>query len=251
MAREKIKQLLNKVKDGKMDVEEAFDVLKMLPYKDIGDIKIDTHRAIRKGFSEVVLSEGKTKKQIRKIASNVSSKDNPSIFTRCDKSLFKEIKEIHKDAVYFDTARIVMIGNKKEIKDGDKNILVLSAGSSDVPVAEEAAVTSEIMGNMVERVFDVGVAGIHRLFSHTNKLLKANVVIVAAGMDGVLSSVVGGMVGRPVIAIPTSIGYGANFNGLAPLLTMLNCCAPGVAVVNIDNGFGAGYYASLINQAEG
>ncbi len=167
--------------------------------------------------------------------------------TKANKEVYEAIRNVRTDAIYYETARIVLIGQRKR-KAAQKMILVLSAGTADLPIAEEAAVTAEAMGNTVERLYDVGVAGVHRLFDNKEKLFQANVIVVVAGMEGALASIVGGLVDKPVVAVPTSVGYGASFGGLAALLTMLNCCAPGVVVVNIDNGFGAGYFASVINQ---
>ncbi len=247
MEREKIKKLLEDVKAGKIEIEEALRTLKSFPYEDLGFVKIDTHRDLRKGFPEVILCKGKTKEQITKIIKKLSSKNQFIMATKADKAVYKAIRDVRKDAIYYEMAKIVLIGQKKR-KRNKKTILVISAGTSDLPVVEEAAVTAEAMGNAVERLYDVGVAGVHRLFDNKEKLFSANVIVVVAGMEGALSSLVGGLVDKPVIAVPTSVGYGASFEGLSALLTMLNCCAPGVVVVNIDNGFGAGYFASVINK---
>ena len=249
MDREKIRKLLQDVKDGKTEVAQALEILKSLPYQDLSFAKIDTHRDLRKGFPEVILCQGKTLEQITKIVEKLSSGNDLIMATKADKKVYQAIKDIREDAIYHETARIVLIG-QRERKTTSKTILVVSAGTADLPVAEEAAVTAEAWGNTVERLYDIGAAGVHRLLYNTERLFQANVIIVVAGMDGVLASVVGGLVDKPVVAVPTSVGYGANFDGLAPLLTMLNCCAPGVVVVNIDNGFGAGYFASLINQMD-
>jgi len=245
--REKIRKLLKSVKDRKVNIDEALDILKGLPYQDLGFAKIDTHRELRKGFSEVVFCKGKTVKQIVEIVVTLKSKTGCVMATKAGRNVYEALKKAIKDTHYFATAGIVLVGKQKR-KKGKKTILVTSAGTSDIPIAEEAAVTAEVMGNIVERLYDIGAAGIHRMFDHREKLLKANVVIVVAGMDGVLPSIIGGLVEKPVIAVPTSIGYGASFNGLSALLTMLNSCAPGIATVNIDNGFGAGYLASVINN---
>ena len=247
MEREKIKKLLEDVKAGKIEIDEALRILKSFPYEDLGFAKIDTHRDLRKGFPEVILCKGKTKEQITKIVKRLSSKDQFIMATKADKAVYRAIRNVRKDAVYYETAGIVLTGQRKK-KRSKKTILVVSAGTSDLPVAEESAVTAEAMGNTVERLYDVGVAGVHRLFDNKEKLFSANIIVVVAGMEGALSSVIGGLVDKPVIAVPTSQGYGASFNGLAALLAMLNYCAPGVVVVNIDNGFGAGYFASVINQ---
>ena len=249
MDREKIKKLLENVRDGKIKIADALIILKTLPYEDLGFAKIDTHRDLRKGFPEVIYCKGKTLEQITKIVEKLSAENEFVMATKADKEVYEAIKNVMKDAVYYETAKIVLIGQRKK-KIGKKTILVASAGTSDLPVAEEAVVTAEAMGNTVERLYDIGVAGVHRLFNNKEKLFNANVIIVVAGMEGALASVIGGLVDKPVIAVPTSVGYGASFEGLSALLTMLNCCAPGVVVVNIDNGFGAGYFASVINQME-
>lgn len=247
MEREKIKKLLEDVKAGKIEIDEALRILKSFPYEDLGFAKIDTHRDLRKGFPEVIFCKGKTIEQITKIVERLSLKNAFVMATKANKEVYKAIRNVRKDTVYYETAGIVLTGQRKK-KRSKKTILVVSAGTSDLPVAEESAVTAEAMGNTVERLYDVGVAGVHRLFDNKEKLFSANIIVVVAGMEGALSSVIGGLVDKPVIAVPTSQGYGASFNGLAALLAMLNCCAPGVVVVNIDNGFGAGYFASVINQ---
>ncbi len=247
MESEFIRELLQKVKNGEINVDEAMKHLKTLPYEDLGFAKIDQHRNIRNGYPEVIYSQGKTIVQIKEIVKKLSETNNNIMATRADKSVYEGILEIDKEAVYYESARIVAI-KKKEIKKPEGIIAVISAGTSDMPVAEEAAVTAEIMGNNVSRIYDVGVAGIHRLLSKTEELMEANVIIVVAGMEGALASVVGGLVDKPVIGVPTSVGYGASFGGISALLTMLNSCASGVGVVNIDNGFGAGYLASIINK---
>ncbi len=247
MDREKIKELLQNVKAGKIEVTEALSILKSLPYEDLGFAKIDTHRDLRKGFPEVILCKGKTLEQVTKIIERQSSGNEVIMATRANKEVYEAIRNVRADAIYYETAGIVVIGQRRG-KTAKKTILVVSGGTADLPVAEEAAVTAEVMGNTVERLYDVGVAGVHRLFDNKEKLFQANVIVVVAGMEGALASIVGGLVDKPVVAVPTSVGYGASFGGLAALLTMLNCCAPGVVVVNIDNGFGAGYFASVINQ---
>ena len=247
MDRERIKELLENVKGGKIEVADALRILKSLPYEDLGFAKIDTHRDLRKGFPEVILCKGKTLEQITKIVEGLSSGSNFIMATKANKEAYEAIRNIRTDAVYYETAGIVLIGQRKG-ETARKTIIVVSAGTADLPIAEEAAVTAEAMGNTAERLYDVGVAGVHRLLDNKEKLFHANVIVVVAGMEGALASIVGGLVDKPVVAVPTSVGYGASFNGLAALLTMLNCCAPGVVVVNIDNGFGAGYFASVINQ---
>lgn len=247
MDREKIAELLEKVKTGEIEVTEALRTLKSLPYEDLGFAKIDTHRDLRKGFPEVVLCTGKTLEQITKIVERLSAGSELIMATKASKEVYEAIRNMRPEAVYHEKAQIVLIGQKKE-KTTRKTIMVVSAGTSDLPIAEEAAITAEAMGNPVERLYDVGVAGVHRFLDNKEKLFQANVIVVVAGMEGALASVVGGLVDKPIVAVPTSVGYGASFDGLAALLTMLNCCAPGVVVVNIDNGFGAGYFASVINQ---
>lgn len=247
MDRERIKELLQNVKDGKVEIAEALGVLKSLPYEDLGFAKIDTHRDLRKGFPEVILCKGKTLEQITKIVERHSLGNEVIMATKASKEVYQAISKVRVNAIYHEAARIVVIGQGRR-KKIEKTILVVSAGTADQPIAEEAAVTAEVMGNTVERLYDVGVAGIHRLLDNTERLFHASVIIVVAGMEGALVSIVGGLVDKPVVAVPTSVGYGASFDGLAALLAMLNCCAPGVAVVNIDNGFGAGYFASVVNQ---
>ncbi len=247
MDREDIRELLENVRAGKIEVADALTILKRLPYEDLGFARLDTHRELRKGFPEVVLCKGKTTEQITKIVERLSSDSKFTMATKASKEVYEAIRNVRADAVYHEMAGIVLIGRRKR-NVTQKTILVVSAGTADLPVAEEAAVTAEAMGNYVARLYDVGVAGVHRLFDDKEQLFHANVIVVVAGMDGALVSIVAGLVDKPVVAVPTSVGYGASFNGLAALLTMLNCCAPGVVVVNIDNGFGAGYFAGVINQ---
>ncbi|MDK2986237.1 MAG: pyridinium-3,5-biscarboxylic acid mononucleotide synthase [Clostridia bacterium] len=247
MNEKKLKELLTELKNGKIDVDDAFSILKNLPFEDLGFAKIDNHRQIRQGFPEVVYCEGKTKDHVVAIIKKlVEVSDNNVLATRVNKDVYQAVAAEIPDAEYHDLARLIIVRRGEQRKIG--NIIVVSAGTSDLPVAEEAALTAETMGNHVERIYDTGVAGIHRLLSQKGKLDEARVIIVVAGMEGALASVVGGLVDKPVIAVPTSVGYGASFNGLAALLSMLNSCASGVSVVNIDNGFGAGYTASLINR---
>lgn len=247
MKKESLEKILNEVRDGKLAVDEALRLLKTLPYEDLGFAKIDTHRDLRRGFPEVIFCQGKTIAQIVTIVEKISHSDDVIMASRANSEIYEAIRQVKPGAVFFETARIVLIGRRKELKT-EKVIAVISAGTSDIPVSEEAAVTAEIMGNPVERIYDIGVAGVHRVFHNQEKIFRANVLVVVAGMEGALASVIGGLVDRPVIAVPTSVGYGASFDGLAALLSMLNSCAPGVVTVNIDNGFGAGYFASLINQ---
>ena len=230
-----------------MDPQEAMAQLKELPYQDIGFANIDQHRNIRTGYPETIFCEGKTPEQVAAIIDKMKEKNSNIMGTRASAEVFEKVKEIVPEAVYHPLARIIVVKKKEDIH-SEKIIAVITAGTSDIPVAEEAAITAETMGNQVDRIYDVGVAGIHRLFGKLDRIRAANVIIVIAGMEGALASVVGGLVDKPVIAVPTSIGYGASFGGISALLTMLNSCATGVAVVNIDNGFGAGYLASSINQ---
>jgi NCAIR mutase (PurE)-related protein len=242
-----LKKLLENVKSGEVSVDSAVSELKKLPFEDIGFAKVDHHRNLRNGYPEVIYCQGKTVEQIKAIVARLMERDNNIMATRAGREVYEGILDLTGDAVYFEAARIVVI-KKRDLKPSEKVIAVVTAGTSDIPVAEEAAVTAETMGNTVNRIYDVGVAGIHRLLANQEALMQANVLIVIAGMEGALASVVGGLVDKPVIAVPTSIGYGANFGGLSALLTMLNSCSTGIGVVNIDNGFGAGYLASMINK---
>jgi len=246
MNKKEIEKVLQQFKSGQIEIKEVLEKLKHFPYDDLGFAKIDSQRQLRKGFPEVIFCQGKTIEQITKIARRIKETNGKIVATRAVPEVYREIKKIIPEVNYFKEARIVAVEEKKKVS--SKFILVVSGGTADIPVAEEAAVIAELMGNRVERLYDVGVAGLHRLLTNSKKLLTANVLIVAAGMEGALPSVVGGLVDKPIIAVPTSVGYGASFQGLSALLTMLNSCAPGLAVVNIDNGFGAGYMASLINQ---
>lgn len=240
-------EILNKIKSDELPIDEAIKEIQKMYYHNLEYAVIDTHRETRKGFPEVIYCPGKTIDQIIAIAKKLFELSHNNILaTRADQETFDKLSSEIPTAEYNVTARTIVIRQGKQQEIG--NILVVTAGTSDIPVGEEAAITAEIMGNNVTRLYDTGVAGLHRLLAHTTKLLSANVIVVVAGMDGALPSVIGGLVSCPVIAVPTSIGYGANFGGLAPLLTMLNSCSSGVGVVNIDNGFGAGYLASLINQ---
>ena len=242
-----LKALLERVKTGAVPVAQALDVLKDLPYADLGYAKVDHHRALRSGHPETIYSPGKTIAQIVGIARRLLEKDANIMATRADRPVYEALKAVCDRVEYHEAARIVVM-NRKPAPPTRSTILVMCAGTSDIPVAEEAAVTAETMGNRVQRLTDVGVAGIHRLLSNREKIQAASVLVVVAGMDGALPSVTAGLTDKPVIAVPTSIGYGASFGGLAALLTMLNSCANGVTVVNIDNGYGAGYAASMINR---
>jgi NCAIR mutase (PurE)-related protein len=247
MDSDRIRDLLEQVRSGKASVEDAFARLKDLPYEDLGFARLDTHRSMRKGYPEVIFCPGKTTGQIVEIFERLARHEGRVMAARASAEVADAIAGKFPQAVYHASARIVTLGHSAAVT-GKGKVLVISAGTADIPVADEAAVTAETLGSPVERLFDVGVAGIHRLLDRRELLFAANVLIVVAGMDGALPSVVGGLVSRPVIGVPTSIGYGASFGGLAALLTMLNSCAPGVTVVNIDNGFGAGYTAHLMNQ---
>ena len=243
---EKLKALLEQVKDGEVNVDDALQSLRTLPFEDLGFSKIDHHRQLRTGFPEVIFCEGKTVAHMKQISERILAAGHPLLATRATPDMYGAVKEIASTARYNALGRTITVAQSEDV--GVSGILVISAGTSDLPVAEEAVETAQIMGNQPERLYDVGVAGLHRLISNHEKLLTARVIIVVAGMEGALPSVVGGLVDCPVIAVPTSIGYGASFGGLAALLGMLNSCASGVTVVNIDNGFGAGYSASLINK---
>lgn len=247
MDTEKLKGLLEGVRNGDVEIQQAMAELRKLPFEDLGYAKVDHHRNLRNGYPEVIFCQGKTVEQIQGITRKLMEKNNNIMATRACPEVYEGIRAITDDAIYYEMARIVVV-RKRELPLSEKVIAIVSAGTADIPVAEEAAVTAETMGNRVDRVYDVGVAGIHRLFASADALMKANVLVVVAGMEGALASVVGGMVDKPVIAVPTSVGYGANFGGLSALLTMLNSCASGIGVVNIDNGFGAGYLASMINK---
>jgi len=239
--------LLEKVQAGHISIAQAVAELSVLPYEDLMHAKLDHHRSLRTGFPEVIFGPGKTIRQLVTIAERMAVHSQKVLITRVDAASYKAVKAVLPDARYNEAARAIIVDRTVK-KAGRPGIVVLTGGTADIPVAEEAAVTAELMGNRVERIFDVGVAGIHRLFNHLEQIRGAKVVVAVAGMDGVLPTVVGGLVTCPVIAVPTSVGYGANFKGVAPLLTMLNSCAPGVAVVNIDGGFNAGYLAGLMNR---
>ncbi len=248
----RLKQLLEEVKSGNMPVDEALSSLRTLPYDDIGCAKLDLHRGIRTGFPEVVFCQGKTDEQVVDIVKRLAGHHTKVLATRVTPDVAGKIAAAVEGCTYHSLARILVVdrpGDKpdKTTVDG-KFVMVLCAGTADIAVAEEAAITAESMGSRVERSYDVGVAGLHRLLDQKDRIMQANVLIVVAGMEGALPSVVGGMVSCPVIAVPTSVGYGASFGGLAALLAMLNSCAAGIAVMNIDNGFGAGYFAHMVNR---
>jgi len=246
---ERLKDLLRQVSAGTLSTDAALDQLRSLPFDDLGFAKVDHHRALRTGFPEVIFGAGKTPEQIIEIARSLNDGAHNVLITRLDPAPAERLRAVFPSVSYSVHARVATIIHTPPPLVGRGQILVVAAGTSDLPVAEEAALTAEMTGNHVVRLHDVGVSGIHRLFAHQEQLQAAAVLIVVAGMEGALPSVVAGLVARPVIAVPTSIGYGASFGGLAALLAMLNSCAAGVLVVNIDNGFGAGVAASLINRA--
>lgn len=248
MDREYLIKLCEDIKNNRISCEAAADILKELPFKDMDFARIDNHRSLRTGYPEVVFCQGKTDNQIADIMEMLWQKNNTVMGTRATEQNYRAVKARIPAAEYFAEARI--IAASKQDREQIGSVAVITAGTSDIPVAEEAAVTAEILGNKVNRIYDVGVAGIHRLFDSLEQIREANAVIVCAGMEGALASVTGGLVDVPVIAVPTSVGYGASFNGLAALLSMLNSCANGISVVNIDNGFGAAYTASMINRGK-
>ena len=247
MNADSIRKLFEQVRNGKLTPDDAVARLRHLPFEDLGFAKVDHHRALRAGMPEVIFGEGKTPAQVAAIFARLAEHGGNILATRASEKQFAAVKKKIRAAQYRDLARAIVLERDPK-KYGKGIIAVVSAGTGDIPVAEEAVVTAELMGNEVEHFYDVGVAGIHRLLANREALTKARVVIVCAGMEGALPSVVGGLVGAPVIAVPTSVGYGASFKGMAALLGMLNSCASNVSVVNIDNGFGAGYVASLINR---
>lgn len=242
-----LRGLLEHIRDGKVDIATGMSRLQNISYMDLGHAKLDTHRELRVGYPEVIFCAGKTINQVKTIIQAMLQGESNILATRATEEMYAAVVEISRDAVYHHLARAITITRKTD-EPSEHYIAVVTAGTSDLPVAEEAAVTAEIFGNRVERIVDVGVAGVHRLFDKLDLIRGARVIVVAAGMEGALPSVVGGLVDKPVIAVPTSVGYGASFHGLAALLAMLNSCAGGIAVVNIDNGFGAGYMASMINK---
>ena len=241
-----VNHLLNGVKNGTVSIEEAEAELKQLPYEDLGFAKLDHHRSLRSGFPEVIFCQGKTCEQVTAIFERFVKKDAKVLATRASKEQYEDVKVHFPDAVYLETPRLITYA-LNEIETVGR-VAVCTAGTSDTPVAEEAACVAEFFGANVDRFYDVGVAGIHRLLTAAPKIREANVVVAIAGMEGALASVIGGLVDKPVIAVPTSVGYGTNFGGVSALLTMLNSCAEGISVVNIDNGFGAGYLAAQINR---
>jgi NCAIR mutase (PurE)-related protein len=248
MTEDKIRRLMEEVRSGAVDVESALQRLRHMPFEDLGFAKVDHHRALRHGMPEVIFGRGKTAEQVKAIAERLVERAPNILITRADEKTADAVRCAISDAEYFPLSGAVRVWRDRTIR-GKGRIAVVCAGTSDIFVAEEAQVTAEVMGNEVETIHDIGVAGIHRLMNNREKLSQARVIVVCAGMEGALPSAVGGLVSCPVIAVPTSVGYGASFNGLAALLGMLNSCASNVSVVNIDNGFGGGYVASLINRA--
>ncbi|MCR3923118.1 MAG: nickel pincer cofactor biosynthesis protein LarB [Firmicutes bacterium] len=249
MDKKHLRTLLQNVRNEDLTIDEAMDRLRHLEYEDLGFAKVDHHRDLRQGFPEVIYCPGKTTEQIVKIAESMAHTTNSVLATRAEAHVYAALKEVFPDAEYHELPKAVVVHRDQNDK-GIGTVLIVAAGTADLAVAEEAALTAQLMGSRVERLYDVGVSGIHRLFSNQDKLMNANVLVVVAGMEGALASVVGGLVDKPIIAVPTSVGYGANFGGLSALLTMLNTCATGVSVVNIDNGFGGGYNAALINRVQ-
>ncbi len=247
MDREQLRALLKEVRAGRLEVEDAVDRLRHLPFEDLGFAKVDHHRALRQGMPEVILAKGKAPEHVAEIAARLLERNPNLLITRVEDRTASLLAARFPQGEYFAVSGAWRVWADRTIR-GKGKIAIVCAGTSDIPVAEEAQVTAETMGNVVETIYDVGVAGIHRLMSNTERLMQARVAVVCAGMEGALPSVVGGLLSCPVIAVPTSVGYGASFQGLAALLGMLNSCASNVAVVNIDNGFGGGYVASLINR---
>lgn len=246
MDSKKIKRLLESVRSGKLTVESAFNKLKNLPYEDLSFAKVDHHRYIRQGIPEVILAKGKKTEDVIAIASSMYKKNKKLLITKASKEIYDGLGI--KDAVFYPLSGVISVGSEK----GKKGyVLVLSGGTSDIPAAEEAAVTASFLGSRVESIYDVGVAGIHRLMDHKDSIYSARVIIVVAGMEGALPSVVGGLTDKPIIAVPTSVGYGTHLGGFVALFAMLNSCVPGIAVMNIDNGFGAGCLAHKINILAG
>lgn len=246
MDRRRVTELLEAVRAGSTPIPEAADALSGLPFADLGFARVDTHRDLRVGCPEVIFCQGKRPEEIREIARRILASGSRLLATRADAPAVAAIREVAPEAVHHERARIVTVESEPLERRG--MVVILCAGTADLDVAEEARVTAEALGANTDHVYDCGVAGIHRLLAERERLLAANALVVVAGMDGALPSVVGGLVGRPIFAVPTSVGYGASFGGLAPLLTMLNSCAAGVTVTNIDNGFGGGYAAALVNR---
>lgn len=241
-------EILLRLENGELSVDEAEGYLKRQPFEELGYAKLDTHRKLRSGFPEVVFCSGKSKQQLLEIYGKIYEEEGEVFGTRASIEQYEFLKEAYPSICYDEVSRILKMEKNDELKKKEGCIVVCTAGTADIAVAEEAAQTAEYFGSYVERIYDVGVSGLHRLLSRLETIQKANCVIAAAGMEGALASVIGGLVDKPVIAVPTSVGYGANLNGLSALLTMINSCANGIAVVNIDNGYGAGYIATQINR---
>ena len=242
-----VEKLLTEVKNGETSIREALEILKNFPYTDLGFARIDHHREMRTGYPEIIYCAGKSVEQVKEIFRVMSEKENNVIGTRANNEMSEAVKSISNDVIYYTVAKIISL-QKKKPPVPETRIAIITAGTSDMPVAEEAAITAELLGNNVLRIYDAGVAGIHRLVDKLPDIRNCRVLIVIAGMEGALASVVGGLVDKPVIAVPTSVGYGANFGGISALLAMLTSCSTGITVVNIDNGFGAGFAASMINK---
>jgi NCAIR mutase (PurE)-related protein len=247
MEKERLIEILNHYKEGKISLEETLKKLRNFPFENIDFARLDTHRNLRTNYPEVIFCQGKKIAHVVKIFKTLYKIEKNIIATRADDKVYRAVKKEIKDAKYVKEAKIIYVQKEKPVPTKDY-VLVITGGTSDIPVAEEAAVTLEFFGSRVERLYDVGIAGLHRILSHLELIQNASVIIAIAGMEGALPGVISGIVNVPVIAVPTSVGYGANFSGIAPLLSMLNSCAPGVAVVNIDNGFGAAYLADMINK---
>lgn len=243
---DKLEKLLNRFKDGETDLAQTLESLKHLPFEDLGFARVDHHRALRTGYPEVVFCQGKTHEQVEKIYVSLEKHNGNILMTRAEPALFSRLEKTDSRLTYNELGRTITLEQEGREKTG--SVLVISAGTADIPVAEEAAVTASISGASVERLYDCGVAGIHRLLAHNEKIQQSRCIVAVAGMEGALPSVVGGLAPCPVIAVPTSVGYGSHINGIAPLFTMLNSCAPNITVVNIDNGFGAGFSAAMINN---
>ncbi len=246
MTPERLRAVLSSLKAGDKSIEETIETLRHIDFEDVGFAKIDHHRSLRRGFPEVIFGPGKSPEQVTTIAAKMAKHGHTVLVTRTTEEVYEKVASELGEAEWHETPRAIVVRQRVRAHGGPA--AVLSAGTSDVPVAEEAALTAELMGSEVERLFDVGVAGLHRLLSHRDVLARAEVLVVVAGMDGALPSVVSGLTDVPVIAVPTSVGYGASFAGISALLAMLNSCSPGVSVVNIDNGFGAGYLAGLLTR---
>jgi len=247
MDQDQLRSLFEQVRDGAVDIDGALTRMRHMPFEDLGFAKVDHHRALRHGMPEVVLAQGKTPDQVAAIAGKLLENSPNVLITRAACECADVVTQRLGGGEYFPLSRVIRFWRDRTVR-GKGTVAVVCAGTSDIPVAEEAQLTAEVMGNKVDTIYDIGVAGIHRLMHNRERLMEARVVVVCAGMEGALPSVVGGLVSCPVIAVPTSVGYGASFNGLAALLGMLNSCASNVTVVNIDNGFGAGYVSSLINR---